>query len=523
MSNRREIMLTASHQYLTQRRQTYYYRRRIPRLLQPLFDGVEFIVSLQTPHFQDAKRLATRYDNWFDQLICQEIIKNMQTPDPRKIIGFSIKTDKEGNKAIDFPVEEIIALRAAGFTAEEINSLIQTAQSSNPQTIRIGENLQLLNHAAECSSEKLDPTPEARLLLSEAINGFNASLIQKKSTSGWLPPPNQHTFFRRLTEITGDKPINDISRSDANRVLNQIKLLPANTAKYRNSTVTEILESQVTTGVEKPPLLSAKSINSHMELYTRLFDWAINEEHTKNNNPFNALRIEKNKKAKAKDARLAFTRTDIATIFSTPLYTQGQYEHPFQFWIPLVALFTGARRAEIAALYITDIYRDNAGIYVFDFNENTEDKRLKTANSIRKTPVHPFLESLGLHDFIDDCRKANKKRLFEELNWTEKEGYGRVVGDWFNGSYLKQLQIHQNRKKVFYSFRHTFATELKKRQVDISSIEQLSGREIAPQKSVGQTTYIDDEETTVLLQSLLKLDFSDELKNVRWISKSILG
>jgi hypothetical protein len=38
-------------------------------------------------------------------------------------------------------------------------------------------------------------------------------------------------------EIIGDKPIDDISRSDANRVLNQIKLLPANTAKYRNNTV----------------------------------------------------------------------------------------------------------------------------------------------------------------------------------------------------------------------------------------------------------------------------------------------
>jgi hypothetical protein len=45
MSNRREIMLTASPQYLIQRRQTYYYRRRIPLLLQPLFDGIEFTSS----------------------------------------------------------------------------------------------------------------------------------------------------------------------------------------------------------------------------------------------------------------------------------------------------------------------------------------------------------------------------------------------------------------------------------------------------------------------------------------------
>jgi DNA-binding transcriptional MerR regulator len=108
----------------------------------------------------------------------------MRMPVSSKIIGFTVKTDKEANKDINFPVDEIIALRTAGFTTEEINSLIQTAQSSNPESTRIKENPQLLNQAAECSSEKLDLTPESRLLLNKAIDGFNASLIQKKSTSG---------------------------------------------------------------------------------------------------------------------------------------------------------------------------------------------------------------------------------------------------------------------------------------------------------------------------------------------------
>jgi hypothetical protein len=70
------------------------------------------------------KKLANRYDDYFDQLISQEIRKTMKMPDPRKTIGFTVKTDKDGNKDFNFPVEDIVLLRNQGFTTEEINSII---------------------------------------------------------------------------------------------------------------------------------------------------------------------------------------------------------------------------------------------------------------------------------------------------------------------------------------------------------------------------------------------------------------
>jgi hypothetical protein len=54
MSNSREIMLTASPQYLIKRHQAYYCRRR-PLVLRRLFSRLEFIISLKTTHFQSAK------------------------------------------------------------------------------------------------------------------------------------------------------------------------------------------------------------------------------------------------------------------------------------------------------------------------------------------------------------------------------------------------------------------------------------------------------------------------------------
>lgn len=58
-------MLTPSPQYLIKRHEAYYYRRRIPVVLIPLFGRIEFTISLQTKNFQDAKKLANRYDDYF--------------------------------------------------------------------------------------------------------------------------------------------------------------------------------------------------------------------------------------------------------------------------------------------------------------------------------------------------------------------------------------------------------------------------------------------------------------------------
>ena len=218
-----------------------------------------------------------------------------------------------------------------------------------------------------------------------------------------------------------------------------------------------------------------------------MFAWAKDEINNQLSDPFNKLRVKNKSKKKANQIRIPFTRNEISKIFSTPIYSTTNFHTSYKFWAPLIALHTGAPRAEIASLYIEDIYKNDNDIWVFDFNEYTTDKKVKTVNSIRKTPIHPFLIDLGFLDFVDSCKQQKKKRLFEDLrNWTEKEGYGRPIGDWFNLEYLKELNICDENKKVFYSFRHTFATELNKNKVDIRFIEQLSRREINTIKSVGE-------------------------------------
>ncbi len=91
----------SSHNYIVKRRHSYYYRHRVPVLLKAFFSGKEFIISLQTKHFRDAKKLANRYDEYFAQLIFQEKLKNMDI-DPSKIHAFKRVKDSDGSTSIEF-------------------------------------------------------------------------------------------------------------------------------------------------------------------------------------------------------------------------------------------------------------------------------------------------------------------------------------------------------------------------------------------------------------------------------------
>lgn len=149
---------------------------------------------------------------------------------------------------------------------------------------------------------------------------------------------------------------------------------------------------------------------------------------------------------RAKDRRDLFTDEELAKIFSGFVFTHygdDPYDAPYRYWAPLIALFTGARLAEIADLHLEDI-GNASGVDCIDINLNTEEKRVKTANRIQKVPVHPTLVELGLLRYRDALLAQRETRLFPELKtYSEGEGYRRNIGDWFNRKYLPERGVYR--------------------------------------------------------------------------------
>jgi integrase len=214
-------------------------------------------------------------------------------------------------------------------------------------------------------------------------------------------------------------------------------------------------------------------------------------------NPAKGVTVEERKNAKA--ARLPFDLPALHALFSSPIYSLG--ERPkggageAGYWLPLLALFTGARIEELCQLHPDDVceesYRELDGTersaWVLRITDEGPGQALKNPGSRRRIPIHAQLIRLG---FVEYARKAKgRSRIFDKL-------IPDVVGDesgnwskWFGG-YLREKAGVTDKRMVFHSFRHTFKQEARAVEIpeDVSdAITGHSGGKVS--RNYGGTDY----------------------------------
>ncbi len=172
---------------------------------------------------------------------------------------------------------------------------------------------------------------------------------------------------------------------------------------------------------------------------------------------------------------------ELRILFSSSVFTQrlrptaGRGEAAY--WLPLLALFTGARLGELAPLTVADIATDEpTGISTIRVTEDLEQgRRLKNVGSRRVVPVHPELVRLGFMPFVAQVRdgSGSEARLFPLLTPGPKGGLGEAWSKWF-GRYIRGLGI-TNRASVFHSFRHSFKDALRAAGVSEDVNDALTG------------------------------------------------
>ena len=99
-------------------------------------------------------------------------------------------------------------------------------------------------------------------------------------------------------------------------------------------------------------------------------------------------------------------------IFSTPVFTKGERPEGGQgnaaFWLPLLALFTGARLSELAGLKAPDVaHEELIGTHcLYIVPDVKAGRRLKNKHSARAVPIHQQLFAVGFLDFVAAQRKT---------------------------------------------------------------------------------------------------------------------
>lgn len=267
--------------------------------------------------------------------------------------------------------------------------------------------------------------------------------------------------------------------------------LPPNMKKakaYQDKTVHELL------GMNIEKTMSTTTVNKYLNRLATLFKYAVKNGWMRVNV---AEGMQLAETRRDDELRAIFTHDDLMSLFHSPQYTQDSHKLPYQFWVLPIALFTGMRQNEIAQLHLEDIRQDH-GLWVFDINANAPDKHIKTKNSKRLVPMHPFLsDALNLPGYAQALREQGHTRLFPEIT-SGRDRYGQTVSKWFNGNasttfgYKGKCGIKVKEgdpKKDFHSFRHTLIDHLKQKLVDFVLLHELDGHSHPMNRTMTMSKY----------------------------------
>lgn len=153
-----------------------------------------------------------------------------------------------------------------------------------------------------------------------------------------------------------------------------------------------------------------------------------------------------------------YSWNELVTLFSNPDYQKQRYAQGRPgnaiFWLPLIAAYTGARREEIAQLYVSDFMQDETGQWFIRIIDDRPDKSLKTDSSRRDVPLHDDLIEVGILDLVKN--QPSESRVFPQLTKVS-DGYAGIVSKSWR-PLTQQCGVYQAGRNPLHAFRHTFKT-----------------------------------------------------------------
>jgi integrase len=211
-----------------------------------------------------------------------------------------------------------------------------------------------------------------------------------------------------FTELHGNLPLVQIKRSHARQFREALQDVPGRrNGKLLNASLPELAEC----GHEHPdaPKITAGTVNKQLTavqaIANRAHDNGMIPDDVQWADPFRRMRLGEDEAVRG---GAPFELSDLQVIFHTPVFaedvrpTGGKGDAAF--WLPLLALFAGARLNELASLRASDVaHNEIIGTQcIFIKAEKRSGKRLKTEQSERFVPLHPQLIATGFLGYVSE-------------------------------------------------------------------------------------------------------------------------
>lgn len=286
-----------------------------------------------------------------------------------------------------------------------------------------------------------------------------------------------------LVGCCGDKSLTDYGLKDATAYKQMLMALPANWVKHKDLKKLSIKDAAARASALDLQPQSVTNINKNLGFVRAFWHWAGGNYEGIQRDLFDGILLPR--KNKRKQDRDPFSDEQLQRIFNSPIYTGCKSEREWKkagsfsmkstakFWVPLLALYSGARLGELLQLRVTDIRNDNEVWYI-DINEDQPDKKVKTREA-RQVPIHTTLENLGFFEYVKQRSRLKADMLFTDIEIGQDGYYSSPFSKHFN-RFLSHAGAKTD-KTAFHSFRHNFTDAGRNCGADMSVIASIQGHQ----------------------------------------------
>lgn len=302
-----------------------------------------------------------------------------------------------------------------------------------------------------------------------AVRSNGADDTLQTAFAGWKKerersPKTLAEYERALNlfiELRGDLSVVDITKGHARQFREALQdLPPSRPRELAKMTLPQLIEwRQGNPGAER---LKSETVNKLLGGVQAIVSWANKNgfvpDHIRWSDPFAEMRLPQSDD----QAGGPFEPAQLRTLFASPVFKAGERPKAGRgdvaFWLPLLALFTGARRAELTMLKAADVHKDDGGVWAMVIRvDKATGRTLKTPGSARTIPLHPELVRLGFLEFVRAAQHGKPDGwLFPAVSAAKD---ANAWTQWWR-LYLDKLGI-TDAGKGLHSLRHNFTDALR--------------------------------------------------------------
>jgi integrase len=480
--------------HLTKRGSRYSIRRKIPNDLQSHYGRTEIVKALGTGDRREAEQLCrvagAKLDEEFANvraaLAAPAPTQDTPASAPAPVAPIRHNADEIAARMLGLLRQRRDAAAAQGYEALTMFLERQQLNLDDNEAILRGE-LEALHPLSK--HEGWRNALQAFLTRDGSVKELNVA----PSGTGQLLPEHttqaQHTADT-ATATAGGHTLEQIAdkwakeRAPIKRTIGQASKVVSRYVEHMDDTKIEQITRRHVVEFKDKLLESGQTpvnTNKQLMLLHTLLNFAVANSII-DQNPAKGVKVEVRKNAK--EARLPFDIPALNALFSSPVFAAGERPRggagDAAYWLPLLALFTGARIEELCQLHPGDVYEETyreldgseRSAWVLRITDEGPGQALKNPGSRRRIPIHAELIRLG---FVDYARKAKgRNRIFDKL---VKDTVGDESGNWSKwfGGYLRDKAGVADTRMVFHSFRHTFKHEARAMEIPEDVSDAITG------------------------------------------------